>query len=39
MFRLADLFKYREYGGDMSKMPELEGRLNAIKDPAIRVST
>jgi phosphoinositide-3-kinase regulatory subunit 4 len=39
MFRLADVFKYRECGGDMNKMPELEGRMNAIKDPAIRVST
>lgn len=37
MFRLADLFKYRELGGDVSKMPELSSRLNAIKDPAIRV--
>jgi hypothetical protein len=37
MFRLAELFKYRELGGDVSKMPELEGRLNAIKDTSIRV--
>jgi hypothetical protein len=37
MFRLAELFKYRELGGDISKMPELEGRLNAIKDMNIRV--
>ncbi|KIM24835.1 hypothetical protein M408DRAFT_227086 [Serendipita vermifera MAFF 305830] len=39
MFRLADLFRYRECGGDISKMPELEGRLNAIKDPAIKAMT
>ena len=37
MFKLSELFKYRECGGDLSKMPELEGRINAIKDPAIRV--
>ncbi|CAG8780354.1 11318_t:CDS:2, partial [Acaulospora colombiana] len=38
MFRLSELFRYRELGGDVSKMPELEGRLNAIKDAGIRVS-
>lgn len=36
MFKLSELFKYRESGGDLNKMPELEGRINAIKDPAIR---
>ncbi|KAG8791389.1 Serine/threonine-protein kinase, partial [Serendipita sp. 399] len=36
MFKLSDLFKYRECGGDLKQMPELEGRLNAIKDTSIR---